>query len=219
MKRNIFPIDKNTPITPNEQIFVNTLAITNDPQKALNESGIKKGNITKPKALKMVNKIINHPIIKQAYQKAITDRLKRIQTTQDAIIAQLYRFATCNPNDINDSNGNIKDIKDMPHDVQCCINSVEVKSIFEGRGANRRLVGHTTNVKLNSQLDALKFLFEKYLFREEAVPVQFNQYNINNTNVEKQQTINVDNLSSDQVRMLLELKGYKETTMDYQKEA
>ena len=222
MKRKIFPIDKNTLInpiiTPNEQLLVNTLAITNDPQKALNESGIKKGNIKKDKALKIVNKIMQHPIVQQAYQKAITDRLKRIQTTQDAIIAQLYRFATCNIKDVYDSNGNIKDISDMPEDIQCCINSIEVKSLFSGRGNDRRLVGYTTNLKLNSQIEAAKFLFEKYLFRENVVNITNNQFNINNTNIEKQQTINVDNLTSDQVRTLLELKGYKETAMDYQKE-
>jgi hypothetical protein len=219
-------ISPNTiyPITPDEQLFVNLLSENKDPVKALTKLNLIPIDASKEQIQTIKEQYLKSPSVQEALQNALRDKIQRLKTTDDAVIAQISRFAFVNPKDLFDSDGNIKAIHDLPYEVACSINQIEVKSLFAGRNGDRRRIGTLTKVKLNSQLDALKVLLEKLILRES--PPNVTQYNTNiqnniqsmEVNAQSNIKINPKELTKEQVQCLLELKGYKQTALGYQPE-
>jgi len=226
IKRKL-PTNQVYPITPEEQLFVNYLSQEKDPVKALVKLDILPINPTPEQIQSLKDQYLKSPSVQEALQIALRDKIQRLKTTDDAEIAQISRFAFVNPKDLFDPDGNIKPINELPYEVACSINQIEVKSIFQGNNGQRRRVGTLTKVKLNSQLDALKVLLEKLILRETPPPAnQFNiQNNITNTAIHNAQTqtqnvikLNPKELTKEQVQCLLQLKGYKQTDLGFQPE-
>lgn len=204
------------PITPDQQLFVNQLLQDKDPVIAMQKLNLIPIDATKKEITKTKEQYLRNISVQEALKRGIQDKVTRLKTTEDAVIAQISRFAFVNPSDLYDDTGNLKPIKELPYELACCINQIKTKVLFSRTG---KAIGRTIDVKLNSQLDSLKTLLEKVIFKEPATPV--NQFNVNNLNIQHTQTqnnlrIDPKALTKEQVQTLLQLKGYTQTALGFQ---
>lgn len=81
------------------------------------------------------------------------------------ILQELSFMGFTDLRDVYNADGTLKKPKDWPENVARALQGVDVDEIYEGRGPERKLVGHTSKVKMNPKIDALKLIGqEKGLF-------------------------------------------------------
>ena len=204
------------PLTPEQQSFINEYVEDQDPIQALKRANIFK-SLSKAQAEEISQEYLNSVNVQTALHKALQDKVKRLQTTENAVIAQISRMAFTDAKDLYDENGNIKPVKDLPYELRCGIRSLEVVSKYKRNKitGERVAVGYTTKVTINNQLDALKTILEKVI--QKPLPTVVNQFNTITQNNQMNNTfVDTKKLTPDQVKMLLELKGLVDTPLGYQ---
>jgi len=202
-------------ITVDEQVFVNQIILNRDPAVTLRQMRIVPKDAPQEEIERTVQQYLKNPRVQEALLKAKADQIQRLRVTDTSVIAQLSRFAFIDPLDLYDSRGRLKPLKKIPYEARVCIQSIETQTV----GGVRSPEVQITKVKLNSQIDALKTLLEKIILKDppKDSPIQIGTVNIqNNAQINHTQTINPKQLTKEQVQILLELKGYKQTVLGYQ---
>ena len=112
---------------------------------------------------------LQKPEISAAIAEAAAKRLQRVQIEADFVLKELYGLSNVDPAAAYDEDGNLKPIHDIPIAVRKAIASIEVEEIFEGRGNDRKLVGHVRKVRFWPKDRALEMLARhKALFNDKV---------------------------------------------------
>ena len=136
-------------------------------------------------------KIFNRPTVQQYIKKAIQDRMVRIGITEDKLLRELNNMACFDPISLRDECGDIKAMEDIAPDVRKCIQEFKYKVQYKQVKGEKVPVGHISEVKLYSKLDAVKTLLNHFKGESEDKPnINYNQFNIGNQVNSNNQTTN-----------------------------
>jgi hypothetical protein len=95
-------------------------------------------------------------------RKRYDDALSLRDTHQrDRVIGELNTLLDADIADAYDEHGCLKSVHDMPESIRRAISSIEVDEIWEGRGDDRRLIGHTRKVKLWDKVKGVELMARK----------------------------------------------------------
>ena len=126
-------------------------------------------------------KIFNRPTVQWHIKKAIQDRMARIGITEDKLLRELSNMACIDPISFRDECGDIKSMEDIAPDVRKCIQEFKYKVQYKQVEGKKVPVGHISEVKLYSKLDAVKTLLAHFKGDIENKPnINYNQFNIGN---------------------------------------
>lgn len=136
-------------------------------------------------------KIFNRPTVQQYIKEAIQDRMVRIGITEDKLLRELNNMACFDPMDLKAENGDFKALEDIPADIRKCIQELKVSVKYKQKNGESIPVGHTTDIKLYSKLDAVKTLLAHFKGESDNKPsINYNQFNIGNQVNSNNQTTN-----------------------------
>ena len=136
-------------------------------------------------------KIFNRPTVQQYIKKAIQDRMVRIGITEDKLLRELNNMACFDPISLRDECGDIKAMEDIAPDVRKCIQEFKYKVQYKQVKGEKVPVGHISEVKLYSKLDAVKTLLNHFKGESEDKPnINYTQFNIGNQVNSNNQTTN-----------------------------
>lgn len=129
-------------------------------------------------------------------QELIAQRIKQLTESTDThvikALTEARRIAFSNIKQLFDDDGKLKDIKDIPDEAAACIASIEIETLYEGRGEGRIPIGTTRKVKLWDKNSALDKLFKYHALYKELGskdnPLTFNHI------------VDVRHLSNDELR-------------------
>ena len=97
------------------------------------------------------HRLLTNDYIRAAVGERQEATRKRLELTKDNILRKLSRMALVEYRDLFRADGSLKHPHEMDADTAAAIQSIEVFEEFEGRGAERTLIGHTKKVKLADQ--------------------------------------------------------------------
>jgi len=137
-------------------------------------------------------KIFNRPTVQQYIKKAIQDRMVRIGITEDKLLRELNNMACFDPISLRDECGDIKAMEDITPDVRKCIQEFKYKVQYKQVKGEKVPVGHISEVKLYSKLDAVKTLLNHFKGEadQDKPNINYNQFNIGNQVNSNNQTTN-----------------------------
>lgn len=136
-------------------------------------------------------KIFNRPTVQQYIKKAIQDRMVRIGITEDKLLRELNNMVCFDPISLRDECGDIKAMEDIAPDIRKCIQEFKYKVQYKQVKGEKVPVGHISEVKLYSKLDAVKTLLAHFKGDTESKPnINYNQFNIGNQVNSNNQTTN-----------------------------
>jgi phage terminase small subunit len=157
---------KKKELTPKQKRFVDEYLIDLNATQAAIRAGYKEKT-----ARFIAAENLTKPIIQEVIQKAMNERSKRTEVTQDRTLKELARIGFSDIRKYFDEDGSLKKITDLDDDAAAVVSSVEVDELFEGRGEDRIQIGYTRKIKLwdkNSALEKigkhLKMFTEKMEF-------------------------------------------------------
>lgn len=90
--------------------------------------------------------------------KAVDKRAKRTEVTADRVVRELARIGFSDLRWMFREDGSLKPPGEWDDEAAAAVASIEVEEIFEGRGADRKLVGYLKKIRLwdkNRALDVL----------------------------------------------------------------
>jgi hypothetical protein len=126
-------------------------------------------------------KIFNRPTVQQYIKKAIQDRMVRIGITEDKLLRELNNMACFDPIALKDEYGDFKALEDIPADIRKCIQELKVNVKYKQKNGQKIPVGHITDIKLYSKLDAVKTLLSHFKGDADNKPnINYTQFNIGN---------------------------------------
>lgn len=109
----------------------------------------------------------------EARRTRYADALKLRETHQtDRVVGELATLLDADLADAYTEDGCLKAIHDMPLSIRRAIASIEVDEIWEGRGDDRRLVGHTRKLKLWDKVKGVELMARKNKMLTDKVDVQ-----------------------------------------------
>lgn len=97
---------------------------------------------------------LNKPEIQEAVQKAMEERSKRTEITQDRVLKELALIGFLDIRDAFDESGNLIPIKNMPEDVARAIGGIDHSVI----GSDEEKVGVTSKIKLIDKKGTLELM-------------------------------------------------------------
>lgn len=189
------------------QLFATEYLIDYDPISAAIRTNLIPMDTPLYKQQSMANKLLQNPYVKDAIKNALEYRLKRLQATEDKIVAELSSMAFFNVSDIVDENGDVKKLHTLPRHISGVIQELEYKVTYKkGKSGIKEPDGHATKVKLYDKLSSLKALLQyingEYGNKNRA---NYEQLIINNTiqpNRTELSTLNLSEFSDEELKVL-----------------
>lgn len=191
-----------------EARFVSEWVRTNDELAAARKANIVKTTTPMSKAEQIIDDLINKPNVAQAMRAAIDDQIQRNLLTSDKILSQISKIAFADPNEMfePDGSGTLRQMEDIPPYLRSCIKQIEHRTVYEGRGANRRNTGYITKIKLHDGLTALKTLLKEVEGKLDSKnKLQFNQYNFGPVQNNMQLDDVLEKLSDEEINLLMKI--------------
>lgn len=154
----------------------------------------------------IINDIVKNPNVASALEAVVQDQIQRTLITSDRTLSQIAKMAFNDPADMfkDDGSGSLKDIKNMPKAVRACISEITHKTLYDGRGQDRQVIGFTTKIKMHDSLKALQVLLKDIRDKADKRHNKFNQFNFygpSNFNLQDR----IKDLSSSELDVLLKL--------------
>ena len=224
--KQIVLYDPNTQYTQEiqYQLFATEYLIDYDPISAALRTNLITMNTPLPEQQKQANALLQNPFVQEAIKNALQYRLKRLQATEDKIVAELSAMAFFNVTDIVDQTGDVKKLHDLPKSISGVIQELEYKVSYQkNKEGIKEPSGHTTKVKLYDKLAALKSLLQ-YIngeYGKTSSKPNYEQYIINNINTTSKtqkelHQLNLDNFTDVELKVLRKMTDntFPETTSD-----
>ena len=82
----------------------------------------------------------------------------RLDASVDRIARETARIAFFDPRELFTEEGDPIPVHELPDDTARAIAGVDVEELFEGKGADRVLIGHVKKYKIAPKMDALRLL-------------------------------------------------------------
>jgi phage terminase small subunit len=108
------------------------------------------------------SRLLQNPKVAPRVEELESLRLKRHQVTVDRVVAEYSKLAFLDIRKAFDEEGRLKPIQELDDDTAAAISGLEVEALFEGKGAEREIVGRLHKIKLSDKKGALDSL-SKYL--------------------------------------------------------
>lgn len=102
------------------------------------------------------SELLTFPDVEAAIQKAMIERSRRTELTQDRVLLEIARIAYSDPRELYNPDGSLKPIHELSDEAASALAGVEITEAFDGR----ELVGYTKKVKRWDKLRALDLLCE-----------------------------------------------------------
>jgi hypothetical protein len=140
----------------------------------------------------------------------------RIGITEDKLLRELNNMACIDPMDLKADNGDFKALEDIPADIRKCIQELKVRVKYKQKNGQKIPVGHTTDIKLYSKLDAVKTLLAHFKGEadQDKPNINYNQFNIgnqvnsNNTTTNNTvQQIDMSDFSDEELQIIRKMSG------------
>lgn len=138
-------------LTPKQAAFVREYLIDLNATQAAVRAGYSKST-----AAAIGHENLRKPEIEQAIQKAINERSRRTEITQDRVLQELARIAYSDPRQLYNDDGALKPIPELSDEAAASLAGFEILEVFDGK----ELVGYTKKVKRWDKLKALDLLCE-----------------------------------------------------------
>jgi len=197
-------------ITYKEARFVTEFIKEYDEKKAALNAKITNKHMSKLEEERVINELLSNPNVSIALQCSIQDQVHRTLVTSDRTITQIAKMAFADPLELyeDDGSGRIKDIKDIPSALRCCISEMTHKSVYNGRGDERTVTGHLTKIKLHDSLKALTILLKDIRDKSDKMKsninfTQFNNFGPSGTNMKER----LKELSNEELDILIKLSN------------
>lgn len=114
------------------------------------------------KPLKGAKQLGSRTLESSAVRERVQQRLAELHIkagiTAESILGELGYLAHVDIGDLFDGNNCLKPVASLPENLRRAIASIEVDEIIEGRGAERRVVGHTRKIRFWDKPGALDLL-------------------------------------------------------------
>jgi len=164
-------------ITFHEAKFVAEYSKDFDELRAAKAAKIVRPGMSKSDIEYIIDKTLSNPNVANALQNVVQDQIQRTLVTSDRTITQIAKMAFADPIELYNDDNTLKDMKDIPYAIRVCISEVTHNNLYDGHGADRRVIGQTVKVKLHDSLKALQILLKD--FRDKGQKMQnINQFNI-----------------------------------------
>ncbi len=195
-------------ITPQEAIFVANYVKFRDEHRAGRKAKLFEGKTSLKDMDEAIQRVVSNPNVAGAIRAALDDQVHRTLITSDRVLTQVAKIAFADPGDMFNKDGSVKNIHDIPVGLRSCISEMKHSAMYEGRGADRKVVGKLTSIKLSDHLGALKALLKDISDRKNPKGLVNNFYgsvgNLQvNTNIEGV----IDDLNDRELRLLVKLAG------------
>jgi len=207
-KEGTIPSLLDFPLTYKEAVFIAEFLKGKNEISAARKAKLIFPGMKKEEMEKIINETLNNPNVSKALQCSFQDQIHRTLVSSDRIITQIAKIAFSDPVEMFDENGAIKDMRDIPPAIRCCISEFTNTNIYEGRGEDRVVVGHLSKVKLHDSLKALQVILKD--IRDKAKKIKgdtfnFTQYNFGNKSASIKEEL--QDLSDEELDVLLKLSG------------
>jgi phage terminase small subunit len=147
-----------------QQAFVLEYLLDLNAAQAARRAGYKKAAVRGPALLKM-------PAVRAALKMLQYEREMRVKASADDVLRELTRIALSDVGQAFDENGALRPMHEIPEDTRRAMSSVDVQELYEGTGADRRLVGYLKKVRFWSKESGLDKLGRHHRLFDTAAPV------------------------------------------------
>lgn len=147
------PAFKATKITEKQRLFISEYQVDFNGTKAVIRAGY-----SPKRASEMAYQLLQIPTVRQALDRAMEERLRKIGVHADRVLTEIARVAFSDLRKLYNEDGSLKLPSEWDDDEAAAIAGVEVLEEFSGRGEDRTLVGFTKKVRVFDKIKALELL-------------------------------------------------------------
>jgi phage terminase small subunit len=147
------PAFKATKITEKQRLFISEYQVDFNGTRAVIRAGY-----SPKRASEMAYQLLQIPTVRQALDRAMEERLRKIGVRADRVLTEIARVAFSDLRKLYNEDGSLKLPSEWDDDEAAAIAGVEVLEEFSGRGEDRTLVGFTKKVRLFDKIKALELL-------------------------------------------------------------
>ena len=140
-----------------QRIFIKEYLKDKNATKAAQRAGY-----SKKTAGKIGSENLSKPEIKKEIEKGLQRVADKAELKASDVLAEIRKLAFMNVSKAYDDKGNLKHPMDLPEDLQCSLQSLEVYDEFAGKGKDREKIGETKKVKFNDKVRALEMLAKHF---------------------------------------------------------
>ena len=145
--------------------------------------------------------------VAEYYRKELMNRATRTRVTNDRILSEMAGKAFYDKADAFHSDGNPKNMLEMPKDVRDSISEIWYETIYAGKGKDRVKTGYITKIRFDDKLPSLQALL-KANNPESGPAVQVNNYQQNNYTYNDNRTqVDLSDFSEQELDMAKRLTG------------
>ncbi|HVN80715.1 MAG TPA: terminase small subunit [Terriglobia bacterium] len=155
----------NSPLTIREEAFVNEYMVDENGTRAAKAAGYNKAG-----AHVMATRLLHRNKIQAALRQRRDQRMKRCEISQDRTIQEIAMGCFWDPADLFNTDGSLKQIRDMSFNTRRCVAGFEVVELYEGEGEQKHAFGRLNKIKLVDRRDYLELLGRHQgLFKDELM--------------------------------------------------
>ncbi len=142
-------------LTPRERLFVTEYLVDFNAAAAWRRAGHAGREDT---AKFTAWKLLQDPRIKTAVAAEVEERLRCSGVRVDRILTEAARVAFADPASLFNEDGSLKQVCELSPEARAALAGIEIEALFEGRGDERRSIGHLHKFKFWNKIDALRLL-------------------------------------------------------------
>lgn len=144
---------KATKITKKQRLFISEYQIDFNGTKAAIRAGY-----SPKRASEMAYQLLQIPTVRQALDRAMEERLRKIGVRADRVLSEIARVAFSDLRKLYNEDGSLMLPHEWPEEAAGAVAGVEVTEEFEGTRKDREHVGTTKKVRVFDKVRALELL-------------------------------------------------------------
>lgn len=147
------PASKARKLTRKQQLFIGEYQIDFNGTKAAIRAGY-----SPKRASEIAYQLLQIPTVRQALDRSIEERLWKIGVHAERTLTEVARLAFSDIRDLYREDGSLKHPSEWDDKIAAAVAGLEVFEEFEGKGKDRRLIGHTKKARVFDKTKALEML-------------------------------------------------------------
>lgn len=105
-----------------------------------------------------IDKLLKNTETQNAIQAALKKRNEKLDITADMVLRELARVAFSDARRLYNDDGSLKTPNELDDDTAAALAGIDTFEEFDGRGENRRLIGHTKKIHRWDKVKSLELL-------------------------------------------------------------
>ncbi len=140
-------------LTAKQELFCREYLVDLNAEAAAKRAGYAAKNAAREGCM-----LLKKPHVVQLVERLKSRQYQRLELKADNVLQELARIGFLDPAHVFDLQGVMLPIHEMPEEIRRAISSIEVETLYGGRGEAREAVGQLTKIKFWSKVDALQAL-------------------------------------------------------------